>query len=1177
MSQTNANEMRSNVLKKLAKTFDIGHLAEAFDVLFDVIKKQGDEITLLKDKLGSVDLLEANVKELTTCMKVLEYNIQGYDVKAPDSLLPAVQAQSQPVGAKKSQLDKHDIHHLVDAVDEVIEAPLPVHINEEIGDPHVVERQPSTLGGLSSALGSTHYRSVLYHDPALTPKVPKPVDPLKPKKTMISISYERRRNLLYRLRKTAHKMKENRSELAGVLYRKNAPAESVMSRVNELARREASHEHAIESLGQGLEQFQQYMQTAFPHSFFVNMRKMQAFMDTASKSGGLHALAGVEGSETGGRHHKKKHHHHKKEIVSSPMTSHVKDVPMNAFAEEEEEEEEEVQSKSASPAPALTEEEEKEEEKEEEGGEKKEREEKAKSPSPTVTAKSPSPTVTAKSPIITEKEPSPPVSQSGSESEWSGSESEEEDDFPPMPSFGGGFTALKSPPKNIGFEAHPGAVHAHQSPHGGAVRVITQEAVNDPLVMKMESAGKIPLYVCEQVREYLMNVAPLPMQGSESGDDEDGSLNSVSFDEDEDPMDALHEAHNYDKSNAFTPVSAETEEGEVAAADADKKPASRPTSVPKTRENSAKAKTDESKKEQDVKVATLVIEETSQPQPARLPHGNHRGGHHSPRGNHHHSHHHSESPSYIPPAHHSPTTGGYSAHHSNAQNDKATEKKFADLHKALDNKISKGDFEQLRTLVQDMMHQSMTREEADAMLNDCVRPEDILQECRMNEKGELVPVEATENRRRMYDPRSDKLRKCIENISKNVTGGKSAMPGVMSISSAPAPGVGDVAVLREEIEEAFEEKMHKDRKRHEKDREAFNHEIGALRKELDALNSSVKSKMQEDQSALTAWKPELDKLKERMQEITEEQKAEAGKMADEVAQISSDIGVRPTERDVAAMVKVIETGFKQRLGENIGDVKATVNAVINAVKQKSSKDEVAQIIQQRMAGLEQKLQEQKDEEESKAAMSIKCLSCGQLHKDTTLHRDGRGSPEHQRLAEMVRNVPNTKEDYEQMVAVLQRSAGLRSLDRHYNPIDSGSSNNSVASAPVYVMPSSGMVREGEKVAPEPLYRRAKLAAHMKELVKVPLSSVKLTNSAEAYPEKRYVMDNSVATSRSNSSLPNLNMNSPNRNAKRDMLLNRGAGGGYSNFKGSGGGGRMNDDVSSVTSEITIGSQRMLAK
>ena len=69
-------EQRSGVLKMLARTFDVGHLAEAFDVFFEIIKKQDIEIHKLQIKTNEVDHLKENVAELTKCLKNLEYNIQ---------------------------------------------------------------------------------------------------------------------------------------------------------------------------------------------------------------------------------------------------------------------------------------------------------------------------------------------------------------------------------------------------------------------------------------------------------------------------------------------------------------------------------------------------------------------------------------------------------------------------------------------------------------------------------------------------------------------------------------------------------------------------------------------------------------------------------------------------------------------------------------------------------------------------------------------------------------------------------------------------------------------------------------------------------------------------------------------------------------------------------------------
>ena len=70
-------------------------------------------------------------------------------------------------------------------------------------------------------------------------------------------------------------------------------------------------------------------------------------------------------------------------------------------------------------------------------------------------------------------------------------------------------------------------------------------------------------------------------------------------------------------------------------------------------------------------------------------------------------------------------------------------------------------------------------------------------------------------------------------------------------------------------------------------------------------------------------------------------------MVEDLGRLSGELGGKPSEADVAAMVRVIETGFKQRLGDNIGDVKQTVNSVIKAVQGKASKEEVAAMISQK--------------------------------------------------------------------------------------------------------------------------------------------------------------------------------------------------------------------------------------
>lgn len=129
----------------------------------------------------------------------------------------------------------------------------------------------------------------------------------------------------------------------------------------------------------------------------------------------------------------------------------------------------------------------------------------------------------------------------------------------------------------------------------------------------------------------------------------------------------------------------------------------------------------------------------------------------------------------------------------------------------------------------------------------------------------------------------------------------------------------------------------------------------------------------------------------------------------------------------------------------------------------------------RLHALEERIQRKKDEEEAKTALSLKCLSCGTMHKDKqycqTVGSDNNipeppssGGNVHQAQQRalallhpsVVTNASESVEDYQQLVQVLQGAAGLKPMDRQYTPI-SGSRAASSASSVKNVIgsPNSG--------------------------------------------------------------------------------------------------------------------------
>lgn len=121
---------------------------------------------------------------------------------------------------------------------------------------------------------------------------------------------------------------------------------------------------------------------------------------------------------------------------------------------------------------------------------------------------------------------------------------------------------------------------------------------------------------------------------------------------------------------------------------------------------------------------------------------------------------------------------------------------------------------------------------------------------------------------------------------------------------------------------------------------------------------------------------------------------------------------------------------------------------------------------------------------------MKCISCGTFTTKVLPLDSPSGS---------IGVVPDTRGDYEQMVTVLQRNAGLKPLNRHHNA----------------VMPKPATA--GSRVrSQEPLYRRAKIANQLREIPKIPL--VTMSHSASS-PSQLYVLDDSFDDSSAGGEAP----------------------------------------------------------
>ena len=134
-------------------------------------------------------------------------------------------------------------------------------------------------------------------------------------------------------------------------------------------------------------------------------------------------------------------------------------------------------------------------------------------------------------------------------------------------------------------------------------------------------------------------------------------------------------------------------------------------------------------------------------------------------------------------------------------------------------------------------------------------------------------------------------------------------------------------------------------------------------------------------------------------------------------------------------------------------------------------------------------------EDAAAAGVFRCISCGKRPP----------SPNHvtDRIEAFQSSISSwggdAVGDFEQVVAVMHRKAGLKSLTRHTKPMLPANrpSTTTAAPAPYHKTP---------KFPAEPLYRRAKVAAQIKEMPKKPLITF---GPSHANPSGVYQLDPSA--------------------------------------------------------------------
>jgi hypothetical protein len=240
----------------------------------------------------------------------------------------------------------------------------------------------------------------------------------------------------------------------------------------------------------------------------------------------------------------------------------------------------------------------------------------------------------------------------------------------------------------------------------------------------------------------------------------------------------------------------------------------------------------------------------------------------------------------------------------------------------------------------------------------------------------------------------------------------------------------------------------------------------------------------------------------------------------------------------------------------------------------------------------------REEELFNLSSTTRCLSCGQLPRESWqaagvdrkgvktpasagvagggsfITDDGSNASPSYVLSDQSAGNPHSQANSEQLYALLTGQAGLRPIQLNHQPMmprpstTSGGTGSVLGSAGQSVISgnSASNKRKTNEKIPEPIYRKAKLSAHLKEMVKVSAPAVEQYGYSSVNP--LYVLDGTVAemdqdglsvTSNAKSMLgsastPNLGSNGSMKSARAGTSGGRRGVGAQGGGGGGGGGG-----------------------
>lgn len=227
--------------------------------------------------------------------------------------------------------------------------------------------------------------------------------------------------------------------------------------------------------------------------------------------------------------------------------------------------------------------------------------------------------------------------------------------------------------------------------------------------------------------------------------------------------------------------------------------------------------------------------------------------------------------------------------------------------------------------------------------------------------------------------------------------------------------------------------------------------------------------------------------------------------------------------------------FCRHLGENVQGLKSLVSQVYRHIQNKVDREDIRKLIASKLVQMEKDLV-RREEDMLSVATSTRCLSCGQLPREMwnnnskqsrtasparltsqnsalsppqsppTIHEmDDESHASSKEQFQVPPNVAFSTDHTEKVYNILTGQAGLKPLQLQHSPmVPAKDPYNNV---PKTAGASINKRKTGEKI-PEPLYRKARLSSHLKEMVKVnPTAADNYGYSLNSNP--MYVLEGSI--------------------------------------------------------------------